>query len=123
MKHFGELFFFLVVIWFVWAVMGSTPHSRLRRACVPLAWSTDALTAFSRTTNSDYSNDLSLASHTLNYKCQMFLWNYFYRAQFLKEHPGVSKASADRYEVAHLYYVQHKPAAPSTTQNPSTPAS
>lgn len=116
MKHFGELFFFLVVIWFVWVIMGSSPHVRLRHACAPIAWTANTFTAFSRATDSDYSEDLHVASNTLNYKCQMFLWDYFYRAQFLKEHPGVTKANAERYEVAHLYYVQHHPA-------PSLPAS
>ena len=108
MKHFGELFFLLVVVWFVVTIAQPTPHARLHYACEPIAWTTDLFTAFSRTTDSDYSNDLSLASHTLDYKCQMFFWNYFYRAQFLQKHPGVSRKSADRYEVERIYYFQHR---------------
>ncbi len=109
MKHFGELFFLVVAAWFVWVLFGATPHTRLRRACDPVAWTTDSFTAFSRATNSDYTYDLNYASNTLDYRCQIFLWDYFYRASFLQRHPGITKKQADRYEVAHLYYVQHNP--------------
>jgi len=109
MKHFGEVFFVAVMVWVFWIFFSPTPHQRLYRACAPVDWTIGSFTALARATNSDYANEISLANKTIDYKCELTLWEYFYRRQFLKAHPGVTKTSADQYEYRYLQFLHQHP--------------
>ncbi|MDA8378731.1 MAG: hypothetical protein M0Z50_17195 [Planctomycetia bacterium] len=88
MKHFGELFFFLVVVFAVWIFVGSTPDARIGRACEPAQWIGHAMGSAAMAGGTDYGQSINGGSNELDYRCKLAIWDYFYADEWEKAHPG-----------------------------------
>jgi hypothetical protein len=87
MKHFGEVFFVLVFVFFIWTIMGPTGTQRIHRVCTPVAWAGDGVTSLARAAGTNYGKETHIASQNIDYRCQMAIWDFFYRQAWLKAHP------------------------------------
>lgn len=87
-KHFEEVIFFLIIGWFVWVIMGSNGTVRVERGCSLVQWGGEAITSVARAAGTDYGEKAKIATDTVDYHCQMALWDFFYRSEWEKEHPG-----------------------------------
>lgn len=87
-KHFEEVIFFLIIGWFIWVVIGSNGSVRVERGCTPVQWGGEAITSVARAAGTDYGNEAALATNTVDYHCRMALWDFFYRSEWEKQHPG-----------------------------------
>lgn len=87
-KHFEELIFFIIIGWFVWVIIGSNGEVRMERGCSPVQWGGDAIASVARAIGTDYGTKAQIATNTVDYHCQQALWDFFYRSQWEKQHPG-----------------------------------
>ncbi|MBU2765028.1 hypothetical protein HAP94_02170 [Acidithiobacillus ferrivorans] len=88
MKHFEEIFFFVVLGWFIWVIMGPNGDVRIDRTCTPVAWMGDGVTSIARAMGTDYGKNTRIASENIDYRCKMTVWDFFYRSEWQKTHPG-----------------------------------
>ncbi|MDD2878634.1 MAG: hypothetical protein PHZ23_15560 [Acidiphilium sp.] len=94
MRHFGTLFFVLIVAWLGWSLTASTPDGRMARACRPSLWVMRGIASFGTAANMDWAPTVNIAGENVDYRCRLTLWDYWYRDRYRKEH-AESKAQAD----------------------------
>lgn len=87
-KHLEEIFFFLFLFFFIYVVLGSTGDQRIERACQPVQWFGDGVTAVASGMGTDYTKRTKVFTKNINYRCEMTLWDFFEKSAWEKTHPG-----------------------------------
>jgi hypothetical protein len=85
MRHFGTLFFLLIVVWLGWSVAAGSPDARMERACRPSLWLMHGIASVGTAGNMGWGPTVNLAGENLDYRCRLTLWNFWYRARYEKQ--------------------------------------
>ncbi|MBN6742828.1 hypothetical protein JKG47_20480 [Acidithiobacillus sp. MC6.1] len=87
-KHLEEVLFFLAVFFFVYVIVGSTGDARIERACQPVHWVGDGITAVASGMGTNYTDRTKVFNENITYRCEMTLWDFFEKTAWEKKHPG-----------------------------------
>lgn len=82
MKHFGTLFFFIILGFAVWSIAASTPDGRIERACLPTYWGMKAISSAGYSLNAGWARTAAIAAPNLDYRCKLTIWNFFYGSEW-----------------------------------------
>ena len=123
LKKFGELLFFLVLIWGFWVlVLGGSPQERMDRACTMISGPGNLLASMANSLNNDWGGGIQHGTVDATYRCRLTLWNFFYAKDWAAAHPGQplpGTASAPSYTP--LVVPQEIPAKAPPPAAPSNP--
>lgn len=87
-KHLEEVSFFLLLGFFIYVILGSTGDARIKRACEPVHWIGDGITAVAGGMGTNYGKRTVVFNNTITYRCEMTLWDFFEKSAWEKAHPG-----------------------------------
>lgn len=92
-KHLEEVLFFTLLFFFIYVVVGANGDDRIRRACQPVHWLGDGVTAVASGMGTNYTKRTNVFNANITYRCEMTLWDFFEKSTWEKAHPG-QKVSA-----------------------------
>lgn len=92
----GAFGFVLLIVFIGWIFIAGSPHTRLERACSPVAWTGRATLATVALIHKEWEKGTERFFQKTDYDCQYILWNQFYSSDWKRMQKRAAAAARAR---------------------------
>lgn len=74
----------LLMIFFVFVMLGNSPTEKIERSCEPVLWVGNVVESVFLLADSDWSDDVKETTEEIDYSCRYIIWRAFYEEEYLE---------------------------------------
>jgi len=92
-KWFGTLFFIVVMFFLAFIILTSSPMGRINRACLPVEWGGDVVTALVAVFKKDWEDGVREGAGKTTHSCRFFIFKVFYADEWARQKAAAEAAN------------------------------